>query len=53
MKKILVLILSLVFVFGLISCDDEPDIPEIPEDVYIDPDGGIHLPPIDYVPPEQ
>ena len=48
MKKLLIILLSFVFVFGLVSCDD--DLPEIPEDIYIDPDGGIHFPPVDYIP---
>lgn len=50
MKKLLALLLSLVFVFALVSCDD--DLPEIPDDIYTD-DQGTHLPPIDYIPPEQ
>lgn len=49
MKKILALILSFVFVFALVSCDE--DLPVINEDLYIDEDGGIHFPPIEYTPP--
>jgi len=48
MKKLLAMLLSLVFVFGFISCDDDP--PEIPDEIYIDEDGGIHFPPVDYNP---
>lgn len=52
MKKLLALLLSLVFAFVLFACDDNNDLPVIPEDIYTD-DQGTHLPPIDYVPPSQ
>ncbi len=51
-KRILALLLSCVFAFALFACDDNEDLPEIPNDIYTD-DYGTHLPPIDYVPPAQ
>ncbi len=52
-KRILALLLSLVFAFALFACDDDEDLPEIPDYPYSDDQGGTHLPPIDYVPPTQ
>lgn len=47
MKKLLALLFALVMAFCFISCDDDN---EIPEDIWVDEDGGIHFPPVDYIP---
>ena len=55
MRKLLILIFAFIFVFAFASCDKNKGgeatntpLPEINEDFYIDDEGGIHLPVIDY-----
>ena len=49
LRLIFALMLSFLFVTAFVACDDDDDLPEIPEDIYTD-DQGTHLPPIDYDP---